>query len=203
VAFTFRAAAALLVLAACSRGGSGHRISASDYDRTCSASGDCIAVFAGEISCCAGCANATIRATDRETYQKDFDARQGSCEAAACGFPAGCAGGLIICPHGTCEFHPAGAPEDDASARSVAAADYPRTCTSVADCVPVYEGQLGCCDQGCANTAIRADAMALYAADVGRRTPICYPVPPCVAPPQCPDRRVTCEGGVCGLAPAQ
>ena len=89
-----------------------------------------------------------------------------------------------------------------AAARSVTAADYPNTCTTVADCVAVYEGQLGCCGQGCANATIRQDALAQYMADVGRREPICVPIPPCIAPPQCPDRRITCENGTCGLAPA-
>jgi hypothetical protein len=48
---------------------------------------------------------------------------------------------------------------------SVAAKNYDRKCASVADCVPVYEGHVGCCGGGeCPNTAIAQVALAKYTA---------------------------------------
>jgi hypothetical protein len=84
---------------------------------------------------------------------------------------------------------------------SVSANNYPRTCDTVADCFPVFEGEVGCCGGGCPNTAIRQDAVARFATDTETaRKNSCNGVqPPCVAPPVCTMGRVTCEGGLCGL----
>src|ERR1700746_901531 len=43
----------------------------------------------------------------------------------------------------------------DPPTSSIAAKNYERKCASVADCVPVYEGHIGCCGGGeCPNTVI-------------------------------------------------
>lgn len=87
---------------------------------------------------------------------------------------------------------------------SVAAKHYDRTCLSVADCVAVYEGPVGCCDgPGCPNTAISQVAHSKYTIDYSRATN-------CACPGGaaghnggiggCPDGRVACDNGICMLA---
>jgi hypothetical protein len=90
---------------------------------------------------------------------------------------------------------------------SVAAKNYDQRCTNVADCVPVYEGQVGCCGgSGCPNTAISQVAFAKYTFDLGRAAT-------CGGAPQacpaggagpggnaCQDGRVACDNGICTLA---
>jgi hypothetical protein len=86
---------------------------------------------------------------------------------------------------------------------SIAAKNYDRTCLSVADCVPVYEGPVGCCGGECPNTAIAQVALARYTMDVGLAAACGGVQPPCGPLPggnECPDGRVTCDNGVCILA---
>jgi hypothetical protein len=80
--------------------------------------------------------------------------------------------------------------------------NYDRSCASVADCMPVLEGTLGCCGLAltCPNTAISVDALAKYTSDVDRATK-------CEGQSTCPGRgganpcmgRVTCQSGTCAL----
>jgi hypothetical protein len=80
--------------------------------------------------------------------------------------------------------------------------NYDRSCASVADCMPVLEGTLGCCGLAltCPNTAISVDALAKYTSDVERVTK-------CEGQSTCPARgganpctgRVTCQSGTCAL----
>jgi hypothetical protein len=115
--------------------------------------------------------------------------------------PGSCSSLVLTCPHGRCELGPWAVGTDGAAAseRSVSAADYARACASVADCKPVYEGQLGCCDLPCPNTAIRQDAFPQYEKDVGARAPLCVPTPPCTPPEACTAGRVACTNGTCEL----
>jgi hypothetical protein len=89
-----------------------------------------------------------------------------------------------------------------AAKHSIAASEFDRACTDVVDCVPVYEGALSCCsNQPCSNAAIRQDALAIYAADVTARTPMCQePFTPgsCLPGPVCTGR-VACTNGLCVL----
>jgi len=83
--------------------------------------------------------------------------------------------------------------------RYVDAKNYSRACASVADCFAVYSGPVGCCGGGCANTAIRADALPQYTSAFNQATK-CSVQPPCVAPD--PSRclgRLSCDNGVCQL----
>jgi hypothetical protein len=80
----------------------------------------------------------------------------------------------------------------------VAAKNYGRNCASVADCTTVYEGPIDCCGGGCANAAIRVDAISQYTSDFNDALPRCEPAPPC-APLDCQTGRVACVSGVCQL----
>jgi len=88
---------------------------------------------------------------------------------------------------------------------SVAAKNYDRKCGSVADCVPVYEGPVGCCGvSGCPNTAISQVALAKYTFDFSRATN-CGGMQACpngtrLGGNACQDGRVACDNGVCILA---
>jgi hypothetical protein len=86
---------------------------------------------------------------------------------------------------------------------SVAAKNYDRRCASLADCVAVYEGQVGCCGGGgCPNTAIAQVALAKYNVDLARAGTCSGVQPPCPnrLPVACQDGRVACDNGVCTLA---
>jgi hypothetical protein len=79
-------------------------------------------------------------------------------------------------------------------------ANYDRACASVADCVPVFEGTVGCCGLSltCPNTAIRADALAKYMSDAERASK-CDIQPPCPSGPMCASGRIVCQAGACAL----
>ena len=66
------------------------------------------------------------------------------------------------------------------SSHAIAVSVQDRSCSSDADCVPVYEGALGCCGGGCPNSAINKTAYPDYEADVASREPVCVPALPCV-----------------------
>lgn len=91
---------------------------------------------------------------------------------------------------------------DAASACTIRAADYDRSCSKDADCVEVGEGN-ACeapCVVACATTAINVSAMAAYEADYARN-PIksCGDIfcgCPCIGAPRCV--RGTCELSSCG-----
>jgi hypothetical protein len=89
---------------------------------------------------------------------------------------------------------------------SIAAKNYERKCASVADCVPVYEGHIGCCGGGeCPNTAIAQVALATYTADAARAATCAGGQPPCtgvdVTRPGdgCQGGRIACDNGICTL----
>jgi hypothetical protein len=192
----------LLALSSCGKGGS-HAVAAASFSGACAQSGDCAAIFEGELTCCgatSGCPNAAIRQDIVDAYTLEVSRRAPMCGAETkCISPATC-GGTLTCPHGRCEFTPSGAERDGATAeRSVAAADYAHACGSVDDCKAVYEGELGCCDLPCPNTAIRQDAFAQYEKDVGARAPLCIPTPGCVPLPGCTSGRLACTNGTCEL----
>lgn len=89
---------------------------------------------------------------------------------------------------------------------SVAAKNYDRRCVSVADCVAVYEGHVGCCGGGaCPNTAIAQVALAKYSVDLIRAAACGNTQPPCpvidvVRPGDACQGRVGCDNSVCTLA---
>jgi hypothetical protein len=89
---------------------------------------------------------------------------------------------------------------------SIAARNYDRKCASVADCVPVYEGHVGCCGGGdCPNTAIAQVVLAKYTAALALAATCGGVPPPCpdITRPggnACQAGRVACENGVCILA---
>src|SRR6476620_2613736 len=62
---------------------------------------------------------------------------------------------------------------------TIKASAYNRRCSTDQDCVPVFEGTIGCCGPSCPNTAINASDQPRYTADVNARRPICNPQPPC------------------------
>jgi hypothetical protein len=97
-----------------------------------------------------------------------------------------------------------GCTSDPQTSHSDAATGYPRTCASVADCFPVYEGPIGCCGARCPNTAIRQDVVATYMSNLNAASlSTCLGVQsPCTPPPACPDGRVACVAGVCQLETA-
>ena len=74
------------------------------------------------------------------------------------------------------------------------------TCVDVIDCVPVYEGLVGCCglDVTCPNTAIRADQLPKYMSDADQASK-CDVEPPCPSGAQCSGGRIACTNGVCAL----
>jgi hypothetical protein len=79
-------------------------------------------------------------------------------------------------------------------------ANYDRKCASVADCVPVFEGTVGCCGLAltCPNTAIRADALAQYMS-AAERASKCAVQPPCPSGGMCTSGRIVCQAGTCAL----
>jgi hypothetical protein len=91
---------------------------------------------------------------------------------------------------------------------SVAAKNYDRKCASVADCIPVYEGHVGCCGGGdCPNTAIAQVALSKYTMDLSLAASCGGGRPPCphiggTSPGgnACQDGRVACDNGICILA---
>jgi hypothetical protein len=105
------------------------------------------------------------------------------------------AGLLVFLGAGSCSAGPS----------SISAKDYPRSCATAAECSAVFEGAVPCCGGGCPNTAIRKDAAPRFMTDSeAARTASCDGVqPPCPSGPICAAPQVTCDKGVCGLAPPQ
>jgi hypothetical protein len=194
----------LMGLAACDKSAS-HAVAASSFPSACEQSGDCAAIFEGELTCCgatSGCPNAAIRQDIVDAYNLEVTRRAPMCGAdTKCTPPGSCAGLFLTCPHGRCELGRWAVEADGAAAPgpAISAGDYARTCASVADCKPIYEGRLGCCGLPCPNTAIRQDAFAQYEMDVGARFPLCIPAPGCTPPLPCASGRVACTNGTCEL----
>jgi hypothetical protein len=86
-------------------GGTGGTITASSYDQSCQADTDCVPIFAGTVTCCGGCPNAAINASDESKYENDLTADHpnvcnGACPAIAC------APVTAICTAGQCTLKP-------------------------------------------------------------------------------------------------
>jgi hypothetical protein len=97
----FAISLALLALTACGD----HILGADDYNKSCTATDQCIDVFIGDACSTCRCANASINISDRERYQKDLE------EASTC--PLGgpmcnveCMSKLPVCQQGTCVIPP-------------------------------------------------------------------------------------------------
>ena len=88
----------------------------------------------------------------------------------------------------------------DAS-HTVAVSPSQRVCSTDSDCVPVYEGTLGCCGPGCANAAINKTSYAGYQATIASRAPTCTPPPPCAGlSDQLCKAGAVCRNGTCEFA---
>ncbi|HTA19009.1 MAG TPA: hypothetical protein VK989_06935 [Polyangia bacterium] len=87
-----------------------------------------------------------------------------------------------------------------ADSHTLSANNYVRTCVDVIDCVPVYEGPVGCCGLAvtCPNAAIRSDQLPKYMSDADQASK-CDVEPPCVPSPMCVGGRVACTNGACAL----
>jgi hypothetical protein len=174
----------------------------SNYDRACTSGGECTPIFDGTItSCPRPCPNAAINNNEVASYEEDVAKQFGSCAP-----PPGnnCPPAVMTCKFGLCEFYLSSELYGDGgNALSITTAGYPKTCESVADCVSVYEGPLGCCGNPCNNAAISAKAKDHYEAELARRAPSCYPVPPCPGPPDPCTGRIDCQNGQCVLLGAQ
>lgn len=95
----------LVLIAGCSE--AKHSISASDYDRSCSADADCVAIYEGSIGCCGvvACPNAAINAADSERYMSDVASRTETCSPAPpCVAPIDCPTIHPVCSNQVCEL---------------------------------------------------------------------------------------------------
>jgi hypothetical protein len=113
-----------------------------------------------------------------------------------CGNPA------VTCPAGVCEYHDLF--DLTKTVPGINAADYPQDCQDVADCLPVFEGPLACCDLTCPNAAINVSAQDQLQRDLDRLTPVCSSVscrklPPNAGQPSGCHGRVACENGRCTI----
>jgi hypothetical protein len=80
---------------------------------------------------------------------------------------------------------------------------YSQTCSKDSDCVPVYQGTLGCCGPGCANAAINQSSYVDYLSDVSAREPACYGEDPCALLDDVVCKAsAACRGGVCEFVAA-
>src|SRR5882757_6487819 len=81
------------------------------------------------------------------------------------------------------------------------ASDYDLACTTAADCVAIYLGELDCCGASCPNAAIAWASDHAYQFDVTFKRPICSPTPSCplLTNNGCGTPTPTCDNGVCSL----
>jgi hypothetical protein len=86
------------------------------------------------------------------------------------------------------------------SNHSISAAEFQRSCSADSDCVPVYEGTLGCCGGACPNSAINQMSQAAYESAMSSRTPTCTTVLPCpfFSSVTCKSG-ATCANGTCAF----
>jgi len=91
---------------ACSAGcAENHSVSAKDYPRGCTSSGDCVAVYEGVIDCCEdGCPNAAIHGSALQQYTKDFAQSVPMCNPPPSCPAQHCQSGRAACISGLCTF---------------------------------------------------------------------------------------------------
>lgn len=86
-------------------------ISATDYDQSCSAPGDCAGVFEGTVGCCGvsnQCPNAAIRRSDLPRYMSDVASRVPTCDPPPpCAPPVSsgaCPDRVVTCQQSSCRL---------------------------------------------------------------------------------------------------
>jgi len=64
---------------------------------------------------------------------------------------------------------------------TIAASEFQQSCSADSDCVPVYQGTIGCCGVGgsCPNAAVNQVGYSAYESAVANRIPTCSPARPC------------------------
>jgi hypothetical protein len=130
--------------------GGGGNIVPGNYNQTCQVETDCMLILSGDPCGCGPCKDAAINISDQTKYQDDKAA--GMCEEISC--PAiGCGEEqLPHCNSGMCEVR---------VAKYTVGDDWDRSCSTAADCVGVFEGEV-CEACQCANTAINIGDLEDY-----------------------------------------
>jgi hypothetical protein len=104
-------------LAGCGSG-ENHSIATSEFQRSCTADSDCVAVFEGTLGCCGGnCPNGAVNQVGYPDYEAALAKRTPICSPAppcAAVTNIACRAGAI-CASGTCVFAPLGADAADAN----------------------------------------------------------------------------------------
>jgi hypothetical protein len=85
---------------------------------------------------------------------------------------------------------------------SVAGSEFNQSCTTAADCDPVYLGPISCCglESICPNGAINAMDSTKYMQVVNTRIPTCSPAPPCIHA-TCSRSDAICVNSMCQFRP--
>lgn len=76
-------------------------VSLTDYNTSCTADADCMAVTVGSVCGCS-CGNAAINRTDAVRYHSDHTAARSHCSGPEC--LADCAAPKLSCSSGTCKL---------------------------------------------------------------------------------------------------
>ncbi|MEW5855131.1 MAG: hypothetical protein AB2A00_40520 [Myxococcota bacterium] len=83
--------------------GCGRELSATDYDRSCSADSDCVVIEEGD-PCGCTCPNAAINGKDKARYDQDRAFVERMCNPLGPVCMADCIGGTAHCQSGSCAF---------------------------------------------------------------------------------------------------
>jgi hypothetical protein len=143
-------------------------IQPTNYDQSCKADSDCVAITSGQA--CTGydcaCANAAINKDDLQSYEQLHSTVQPGpgplCECPALGF--------AHCAESKCTFslfeQPDAGPDsakDGGKCVDIEPSSYDQSCTADSDCVGISSGQI-CTgyDCTCPNAAINKDDQASY-----------------------------------------
>jgi hypothetical protein len=97
----FAISLAVLALTACGD----HTLSIGDYNKSCTATDQCIDVFIGDACSACRCANDAINISDKAAYQKDLYAAA-SCRLGGPECLADCISKSPVCQQGTCVLPP-------------------------------------------------------------------------------------------------
>lgn len=89
-----------------SSGDSPHPIqSSADYDKTCAAPGDCVAVVEGDVCAPCGCPTVAIRADARAKFDADRATLRKQCPPPTAGVLCkACQSGIVDCVSGKCAY---------------------------------------------------------------------------------------------------